>query len=367
MSAAAAEERLEDPLAVGGRDARPAVDDADEQPPAAHPRAHRDGSPAPWRPAFSSRFANARSSCAASARISGRSRSTASRTRSAGSPASSTASRSTSSTDVQSRRGSAAPGLQPRQLDQLVDEPRQPGALARDARRRARVRSSSDSDGDAERLGAGRDRGQRGAQVVRDRAQDRGLDLVRAAQRARLDHLADEPLALERGGEQRLQRRPGRVAPRRAPRPGRAACRAAPRRAAAAPRRCARRPPTSPSTIRHDGEPERLRDPLRGGGERAGQVGRAEQDARELGGEVGLAAALLGLRGAHARRLGDARGDHRRDEEDRERDPVLRLVDREAAGRLDVEEVEGERADDARARPPARRPTRSRRRSTPSR
>ena len=55
---------------------------------------------------------------------------------------------------------------------------------------------------------------------------------------------------------------------------------------------------SSPDLAEHDrgrGEPERLRDPLRGGASAVGQLARAEQDARELGGEVGLAAALLRL------------------------------------------------------------------------
>ena len=159
-------ERLEDPLAgrrarCPGRGRRRARA-AGRRSPAPAPRPARRRA---WRPAFSSRFANARSSCAASARISGRSRSTASRTRSAGSPASATASRSSSSTEHQSRRGSAAPACSRDSSSSLSIEPRQPGALARDAgrelgplllrqrrgRQRLRARSRSRSAGSAGR------------------------------------------------------------------------------------------------------------------------------------------------------------------------------------------------------------------------
>ena len=64
------------------------------------------------------------------------------------------------------------------------------------------------------------DRHQRRAQVVADRAQDRGLDRVAAAQRLGLERLAREPLAVDRDAEQRRER--GQQAP--------------PRRRAAAPR-----------------------------------------------------------------------------------------------------------------------------------
>ena len=49
--------------------------------------------------------------------------------------------------------------------------------------------------------------GQRRAQVVADRAQQRGLQHVAAAQRARLDDVGEQRLALERRREQRLERR----------------------------------------------------------------------------------------------------------------------------------------------------------------
>ena len=82
----------------------------------------------------------------------------------------------------------------------------------------------------------------------------------------------------------------------------------------------------------------------------------AEQHPRHLGGEVGLAAAALGLLRARAGGAGERRGDRRDDEEHDQRDPVLLVGDREPAGRRDVEEVEGERAEDRGADPQAEAP-----------
>ena len=68
-------------------------------------------------------------------------------------------------------------------------------------------RSARESSPSTSAVAGGEDRGQRGAQVVRDAAQQRGLELVAAAQRLRLDHLGLQPVALQRGRQQRLQRR----------------------------------------------------------------------------------------------------------------------------------------------------------------
>ena len=165
---------------------------------------------------------------------------------------------------------------------------------------------------------------------MRDRAQHGGLDLVRAAQRAGLDHLAREPLPFERGREERLERGLDRLA--RASGGERHEQRAEP--AVAVGERDRGRALVVADRLEHEparGEAERLRDPLRGRRERAGEVGRAEQDAGELGGEVGLAPALLGLLRPVPGRLGEARGRGRDDQEHDERDPVLRLGDRQAA------------------------------------
>ncbi len=90
---------------------------------------------------------------------------------------------------------------------------------------------------------------------MRDRAQHRGLDLVRAAQRARLDHLAREPLALERGGEQRLER--GRTRLARACRAARGTSSVPSRAVAVASGIAAERSssPTASSTSRHEARP----------------------------------------------------------------------------------------------------------------
>ena len=89
---------------------------------------------------------------------------------------------------------------------------------------------------------------------------------------------------------------------------------------------------------------ERVGEPLRDGGQRLVEARAAQQQPRHLGGQVGLLAALVRLARAHARALGQGAGDQGGDEEDGERDPVLALGDREAARGRDVEEVERERA-----------------------
>ena len=108
------------------------------------------------------------------------------------------------------------------------------GELARGPRRRA---SATPSASPAARIAVSGER--RSCETARS---TRGLDLVAAPQRARLDDLAREPLALERGGQQRLER--GHDALARAPRASRAhvararrACRSRRRRRAARTRR----------------------------------------------------------------------------------------------------------------------------------
>ena len=104
---------------------------------------------------------------------------------------------------------------------------------------------------------------------------------------------------------------------------------------------------SAPTVVEHEPagrELVRLRDALRGGAERRREVGRAEQHARELGGQPCLALRAHGLGRPAPGGLGQARGDAGGDEEDDERDEVLAVGDREAAGRRDVEEVEGQRA-----------------------
>jgi hypothetical protein len=112
----------------------------------------------------------------------------------------------TSSIAHGSGRGSAAPASRRERSN-------------RSSIRRDRRRLSVDHDrGELEPLGLAqlrrrkaparrRDRRQGRAQVVRHRAQERGLEDVRAPQRARLDRVPEEALALERGRQQRLERR----------------------------------------------------------------------------------------------------------------------------------------------------------------
>jgi hypothetical protein len=97
------------------------------------------------------------------------------------------------------------PGLEARQVEQLLHQAREPGALADDRGGQLAAVVGGEARR-AERLGRRDHRRQRRAQVVRDGAQDRRLELVRAPQRGRLDHLPGERLAVERRRQQGLQR-----------------------------------------------------------------------------------------------------------------------------------------------------------------
>jgi hypothetical protein len=76
-----------------------------------------------------------------------------------------------------------------------------------------------------------------------------------------------------------------------------------------------------------------------------------EQDPRQLRGEIGLTAALLGLLGALAREVADATGCGAHDDECQERDPVARVGEREPTDRRQVEVVERQRAHNRRRQP----------------
>ena len=324
------------------------------RPPLARARTET-GWPAPWRSAFSNRFANARSSCAASASISGRSGVDRELE-----PLGAGAGRlGGGAQDLLDRRPVAprlgGPRLESGEVEELVDEQREPLALGADARGELAPVLLVER-GRAERLAGREDRGQRRAQVVRHRAQHRGLDLVGAAQRARLHDLVRELLAMQRGGQQRLERRHDPPGERRA-RGGRHLVGRHERADLAV--AVVQREHGAPSLRRlvlaehdrHRRQPERVGDPLRRRAERGPHVRRAQQQPRELGAEVGLAPPLLGLERAAAREVGDARGRHRRDQQHDERHPVLPLGDREAPGRRDVEVVERERGADAGGEP----------------
>ena len=138
--------RARRPLQLGRRDARPAIDDPHEHARPDRPRAHGHRVPAGVAGAFSSRLANARSSWAASACTSGRS----------GSSARLNVGRRRDvvdggAQDLLDRAPVAARldglRLEAREVEQLVDEPRQPlrprprrRRRARGARRRRRAR-----------------------------------------------------------------------------------------------------------------------------------------------------------------------------------------------------------------------------------
>ena len=300
------------------------------------PRAHEHRMPARVPDAFSSRFANARSSWAASARISGssgRDLEAAARRRT-----SSAAAEMTSPTSHQSRRGSAAFASSRLRSSRLsISRERRSASSLHDrgqlaaARRRRRPRA-------AERLGGREDRGERRAQVVRDGPQQRGLDDVAAPQRRGLH-------AARRAARRARSRRPAGPRARARPGPasrasvgsrqvGRHEQRAEP---AGRPRssgnastlsipRCDARRARSTRTAGRASRPGRAETSA----ERAIQVVRAQQPPGHVGREVGLAPALIRLVGTAARPLRELARDDRRDEEDRQRDPVLGLRDVQA-------------------------------------
>src|SRR6185295_18768729 len=81
-----------------------------------------------------------------------------------------------------SRVGLGLAGFEPREVEQLVDEVRQPRRLDRDRRREGATVVVRETLA-LQRLAGGDDRRQRRTQVVRDGAQQGGLQLVAAAQR----------------------------------------------------------------------------------------------------------------------------------------------------------------------------------------
>ena len=89
------------------------------------------------------------------------------------------------------------PGLQPRDVEQVLDQAREPLALL-DHRLAQLVALLGGDAGRVEGGAGGDDRGQRRAQVVGDRAQQRGLQLVAAPQRPGLDRLRLHAVALAR-------------------------------------------------------------------------------------------------------------------------------------------------------------------------
>jgi hypothetical protein len=241
------------------------------------------------------------------------------------------------------------PGLEAREVEEVVDQAREAPAFLEDDRPELQTlflaqlarRESACTRGD---------RGEGRAQVVGNRAQQGGLQDVRAAQRARFHRLAEQAVALECGGEQGLQGRHNTVT--QPPeqflwQPRGHDERAHPRRA------LTERKGDSALVHLHRSEldgrrrkAERAREPLRRHGKDLLQHASPEQQASHLCPKVGLPPSLLGLDGADASRLGERARAHGDDDEDGQRDPVLAITDREAPGDREVREVEGRRARD---------------------
>ena len=99
-------------------------------------------------------------------------------------------------------------GFEPREVEQIADQPAEPLGVDGDrVEQHAAVLVAEDERLAAQRADRGRDPGQRRAEVVRDGAQQRGLDEVAAAQRLGLERLLLQAAAVERNREQRCERR----------------------------------------------------------------------------------------------------------------------------------------------------------------
>ena len=151
--------------------------------------------------------------------------------------------------------------------------------------------------------------------------------------------------------------------PQRRPRAGRraaAACRSA--RASSRSGNATRRssPSTGRSSIAADGSRSAPARRCAATGRTRPEVLPAEQQARELRGEIGLAAALLGLLGRDgAPPRASELATSATTKKTASATQFSRVGDREAAGRRDVEEVERQRAGDRRDGAERRRPSRS--------
>ena len=139
----------------------------------------------------------------------------------------------------QSRLGSAAPACS-RERSSRFSTRRERRSPSPTTASLSSARSASRQRWRVERGAGGDHRGQRRPQVVGDRAQQRGLQLVAAAQRLGLDHLA--PASARARASQRFELGPGAGRPPRA--------RARPPRRAAGPRA---RPATEATTARSPG------------------------------------------------------------------------------------------------------------------
>ncbi len=242
------------------------------------------------------------------------------------------------------------PGLQPREIEEVLDEPLQAHVLRADRLQQL----------DPVLVGQGQlaalepverllDRGQRRAQIVRDGLDDGGLDRVATSERLGLERVAGQPLPLAGDGQQRGEGRQeppldgeGRLlALARVERPdlppvdgermGRLA-------------RALTHPPAERDAHRRNAE--YFRRPLLDALELVVQPRAAQQ----LGGDVceqrRLELALLGL-GSLSAGAGSQAADHDcRHHVDEQREPVAPVRESERVDRRQEEEVEGEHARD---------------------
>lgn len=98
-------------------------------------------------------------------------------------------------------------------------------------------------------------------------------------------------------------------------------------------------PPTTPRSIAAEEAPG-------GDRQRVVEVRPAEHRARQLGGQIGLAASAVGLLGTRARELCDQPARRGHDEERHQGDPVSVVGERQPSDRRQMEVVERERAED---------------------
>ena len=257
----------------------------------------------------------------------------------------STAARTTSSTEHQSRRGSAAPAWS-RERSSRLSTRRVRRALAVATTEASSARASSESVADSRPPRRRGDRRQRRAQVVRDRAQQRRLHDVAAAQGLGLDHLGLElsrrlaaRTSVSSAGSTRSSSPPplsGRnpaapePCPLGRPRPpaARPAALVAVRPPPPPPRRKEGRRP-SPHAARAGSDSSMLVPPS------SNRAISADRSASRL---------LLRLTRTRAAGVGERARDHRGDQEHPQRHPVLALCKMERVLGLEVEEVESRRA-----------------------
>ncbi len=184
-----------------------------------------------------------------------------------------------------------------------------------------------------------------------DGAEESCLDRVRAPQRCRLHHATEQILPLEGGAEERLERRDDPLL--EPPQVGLGGAGADEQGADAG--RPVAQWKRDLALVGLDGvHLDRCRAQLqclgetRGGrGEGLGEAVAAEKQPRHLGGEVGLATAVLRVAVSPAGDLRDGAGEKGHDHERHQRHPVAGVGDREAPDGRKVKEVEGGRAQQA--------------------